>query len=169
MGLLDGLRGDDTSVPQAEFSDGIPDDLRAEIVPDPVPGKSRAKPARAPKPPAAGKPVPVAVKRRLTDELEAYAGMAALAWTVRDPVCGPVLNDQARQIAEALAEIIARNAQLVAWIETTGMVGDWVKLWMAIAPVVSAVRAHHITKSVGGNDEGTDDDLSRYAVYRPSA
>jgi hypothetical protein len=177
--LLDRLKnGDNDGAESVVFDDDFPDDLAKEIVPDPVPGKSRAGgrgPAHAG---GAGggsssrRPVSAAVRKRLADELHAYATMVALAWSVRDDYCGPVLSDQSRAIAEALADIIARNPAMVRWVETSGMVGDWVKLSMAVMPVVTAFRQHHIVRSVPSDDEEGADaavDYSRYAAHRPSA
>jgi len=171
--LLERLKnGDNDDATPVEYADDFPAELADEIVPDPTPGKAKPRGgarASSPTSPASRRPVSAAVKRRVTDELEAYAKMAALAWSIRDEHCGPILNEQSRAIAESLAELIARNPALVRWVETSGVVGDWMKLWMAIAPVVSAVRAHHIVKSVPTEEEGTGVDYSRYSAYRPSA
>lgn len=177
--LLDRLKnGDNDAADSVVFDDDFPDDLAKEIVPDPVPGKARSSSRGAGHGPAAStssarRPVSAAVRKRLADELHAYATMVALAWTVRDDYCGPVLNDQARAIAEALADIIGRNPAMVRWVETSGIVGDWMKLSMAIMPVVTAVRQHHIVRSVPSDDEegsGADHvDYSRYAAHRPSS
>lgn len=170
--LLDKLTGTDSPDEiRPDLERDFPADIRDEIAPDPQPGRARgAKPSKPA--PAARRPVTVAVKKRVTDELDAYVKMAALAWSIRDDHCGPVLNEQSRAIAESLAELIARNPALVAWVETSGMIGDWVKLWMAVAPVVSAVREHHVVKKVddesaGGAPNGFDP--TRYAPYRTSA
>lgn len=169
--LLERFKNEDQESPAPDFEDDFPAELRDEIMADPVPGKARgAKPA---KPAPVRKPVTAAVRKRVTDELDAYVKMAALAWSIRDDHCGPVLNDQSRAIAEAIAELISRNPAMVAWVETSGVIGDWVKLWMAIAPVVSAVRQHHIVRRDQGEESpaagGDGVDFSRYAAYRPSA
>lgn len=168
--LLDRLmNGDNDTGNVIELDDEFPAELREEIVPDPTPGKSRsARPARATSP--ARPAVSAAAKKKVTLELDAYIKMAALAWSIKDQHCGPVLNEQSRAIAESIAELISRNPALVQWVETSGMLTDWAKLAMAIGPVVSAFRQHHIVRSVQ-DDEGGDDapDYSRYAAYRPSA
>lgn len=169
--ILDRLmNGDNDTDNTVEIDDGFPDDLRDEVVPDPAPG--RPSKGRAARPaPVSRRPVSAAARKRVTDEIDAYIKMAALAWSIRDQHCGPVLNDQSRAIAESLAELISRNPALVQWVETSGVLTDWAKLAMAVGPVVSAFRAHHVTKTVtddeGGSDAGIAD-WSRYPAYQPA-
>jgi hypothetical protein len=169
-GLLDKLRTptpDDDLGP--EFSNGFPD----EFDKDPVPGKPGRKPAMAAPAKAAGqstraprKPAAASVRKQVADELHAYISLAAMTWSLRDPHCGGVLDDNARKMADALAELIARNPKLVEWIHTSGLVGDWMKLFMVFTPLVSAIRDHHITKTVGVNDADSPD-LANFPAYRP--
>lgn len=169
-GLLDKLRTptpDDELAP--EFSSEFPD----EFVRDPVPGKPGRKPAMATPPAAAGKatraprkPAVASVRKQVADELHAYISLAAMTWSLRDQHCGGVLDDNARKMADALAELIARNPKLVEWIHTSGLVGDWMKLIIVFTPLVSAIRDHHITKTVGVTDDDSPD-LAQFPAYRP--
>lgn len=167
MSLLEKLKGNELP---SDLGADIPDEIRDEFTPDPAPGKKRAERAPAAPRTASAKRVTIAAKKQLTDELEAYARLAALGWSTRDQYCGGVLNDQSRAIADALAELLARNPKLVEWVHTTGMLGDWVKLWLAVEPVVSAIRDHHVTKVVAEDDEpAAVADNARYPAFRPAA
>lgn len=169
--LLDRIRSTDIpDQPRDEFSVEMPDELAAEIAEDPQPGKGKTpapKPARTPRP--ARPRASAAARKRCADELEAFAKMAALALSVRDEHCGGVLNDQSRAIADSLAELLARNPALMQWVESSGMVGDWLKLWFALQPVVMAFRDHHVLKRVG-DDQGAGGadapDYSQFVPYR---
>lgn len=152
-------------VSRDEFEDDFTAEFRDEIEPDLAPGKAKPEKVQPAKPKP--RPVTAAARKRVADELEAYVKMAALTWSLRDEHCAPVLSDQSRAIADSLATILGRNPALLQWVEHTGMIGDWVKLWMAISPVVSAIREHHITKTVKSDDGGAGVDYTQYAAYRP--
>jgi hypothetical protein len=168
VGLLDKIRdansGDDFS---AQFSDG----KDADFEPDPVPGKPARSSRSAASSPAARpapKKVTPAIKKQLADEIEAYLLLGSGAWSMRDPYCGEVLERQAREIALRLAAILGKNAQIVAWLHTTGVIGEWVSLALAIQPVLTAIKDHHISKKVSSDDE-PGPDLSQFPAYRPVA
>jgi hypothetical protein len=167
-GLLDKLRGDGDAPLNVEFSNEFGDELEK----DPSPGKptrggaKMAAPATKTAKPAR-KPATATVRKQVADELHAYLEMAAMTWALRDEHCGGALSDASREIAERLADIVSTNPQLVEWLHTSGLVGNWIALLMACKPVLSAVRAHHVTKSVGGED-GPALDPARFPAYRPA-
>jgi hypothetical protein len=163
VALLDKIRsannGDGIEV---EFSD----EFRDEIEQDPAPGKpaKSGRAAAAPKAPA--KRVTATVRKQLADEIEAYLILGAGAWQMRDPYCGEVMEKQAQEIAVRMAAILGRNPRIVEWLHTTNTIGDWVKLGMAILPVLTAIREHHIRKTVGTDDDSPDP--NDFPAYRPA-
>lgn len=168
--LLDKLKGDS---PDGSLSLEFSSELSDEIEQDPTPSKS-ARSARSstssttPPKPAKGtrKPATAAIRKQVADELHTYLEMAAMTWGLRDDYCAGALSESSQEIAERLADIIAPNPKLVEWLHTSGLVGDWLKLLMAVKPVVSAIRDHHITHSVGGEDDEPLDP-QRFPAYRP--
>jgi hypothetical protein len=168
VGLLDKIRDGNNG---ADFPTEIADDLRDAFDADPAPGKR----TRAPRTgadvarPTRRKVTPI-VRKQVADEVEAYLLLGAGAWQMRDEHCGGALEKQAREIAERLAPILGKNAAIVDWLHTSGVIGDWAKLLMAIKPVFDAVREHHIVKSVQDQeDDGATVDATRYGPYRPGA
>lgn len=147
-----------------------------EYDPDPEPSvpaaRGRRKIRDAVKP--SGATINATQRKRLVAELEAYAELAALSVIVRDPVCGQAVHDQARPVAEALAAILARYPDMASKILGTGMVGDWLKLLMAVKPIVAAVWSHHIVRPVDSPAEGVTSatpgpaDLNLYPAWRPA-
>lgn len=160
--MLDKIRGanngDNSGV---EFTD----DIQGDLTPDPAPSKA-ARSGRSGENKPAPKRVSPAVRKQLADEIEAYLLLGSGAWSMRDPYCGEVLEKQAREISVRLAAILGKNAQIVQWLHTSGVIGEWVALALAIKPVVEAIRDHHITKKVG-NDEPDALDITQYGPYRP--
>lgn len=131
--------------PSTEVLDDLPPvDTTLDPPPatDDTPPK-RGRPKVTPLKPAAP-PVTKAQQKEITDELDAFVRLASLAWSVRDPLCGTVLNEQSKQISAALAQVLARNPRLLAMMRGSGWMGDWVALGMAITPVARAVYAHHL-------------------------
>lgn len=169
--LLDKFKGDSPDGQlSVEFSNEFPD----EIQQDPAPSKPAKTPrssasSTTPAKPAKGtrKPATAAVRKQVADELHTYLEMAAMTWGLRDEYCAGVLSDTSQDIADRLADLIAPNPKLVEWLHTSGLVGDWLKLLMAVKPVVSAIKDHHITKTVGGEDDESLDP-QRFPAYRPT-
>jgi hypothetical protein len=173
VGLLDKIRTADFADDSTGEIDGeINGGTGVEFTPDPAPGKSARSARSASSPPAPArprrKPAPPAIRRQLTDEIEAYLVLGAGAWQMRDEVCGAVLEKQAREIASRLAAILGKNPAIVEWLHTSGVIGEWVALAMAIKPVWDVIRAHHITKTVEEGD-GAPVDIAGYPAYRPAA
>lgn len=136
---------------------GDPDAV-GELDADPAPGRaaSRRRPrigrkSTAAKAPAktqrsGGKFVSRAAQvKLLREELEAYAKLAALTWSVTDEHCAGVLNETSGQIAESLSSLLGRSDWLMERFQTTTMLADVVKLGHALLPLGRAVFAHHLT------------------------
>lgn len=134
-----------------------------DVKPDPKPGGRR-------KPATSQKRAPQAQVNAFADELEVLQKVLAGAWTIRDPHCGPVLNQQAREIAEQVAEIFATNATVMHWFEEAVGISGWIKLCKAVAPIFAAVYAHHIAKTAGHQEDDTHgypDPLGQFAPWSP--
>jgi hypothetical protein len=135
-----------------------------EVKPDPKPGGRR-------KPVTSKKRAPQAQVNAFADELEVIMKVGAGAWTLRDAHCGPVANQQAREIAEQVADIFATNAAVMHWFDEAVGISGWIKLGKAVAPIAAAVYAHHIAKSVGREEEeshgGFADPLGKFAPWSP--
>ena len=128
----------------------IPDDLSG-LDADPAPdatvkqGKRPARKAQVVGGPAPTRVTPV-MQKRISAEIEAYVEFAALPLLMRDPTCGGALHEQAKPIAEAIAQILSRYPDLAAKFLATGVLGDWLKLGLALQPVLKALWTHHVVK-----------------------
>ena len=130
---------------EEEIPEEIADEIRddgTELAPDPPPAP-RSSSFTLLSATTAGKVTP-ALKKRISAELEAYIEMAALPIVMRDPECGGALHDQAKPIADAVAQILSRYPDIAHKFMATGVLGDWLKLLMVCTPVLKAVYGHHI-------------------------
>lgn len=159
MSLITGEKTDDDPPSLSpEFSDDEP------MPADPKPRKTHK--------PAASR-APATKVKAVRDELGALLMLGSAAVSARDPFCGGVLNQQASDIADALADILATKPALMAWFEQATGMGGYMKLFMAVMPVVQAFAAHHISHSV--NEESDDaranpiDDFPPYYATAQSA
>lgn len=140
----------------------LPDDEGTDVKPDPKPGGRR-------KPPTSQKKATAGQVKAVADELEVLFKVGAGAWSVRDPHCGPVLNKQAREIADEVAELLSTNATVMRWFDEAVGISGWVKLFKAVQPVFVAFYAHHISKKAGQEEEthGGPDPLGAFAPWSP--
>ena len=171
--LLDRLKGVETSRENDpdlddDFSGEIPDNVPPEwagLTPDPAPVPH--KPSRdALVPKTFGKITP-ALKRRISGELEVYIDLVAMPIVMRDPVCGGALAEQAKPIADAIAQILSRHPEIAHKFLATGMIGDWLKLFAAVQPIAATVWAHHVTDKPDAEDGGDGFDLNNFDPNRP--
>lgn len=173
MALAELLREEsDTTQNSGEFPRFSDGEEQGELTPDPTPGKAPRKRTRAAaKAPTVRPPAPVSravATRNISEELQVYAGMIALTVSARgDQVCSAAISAQSKELADALAALIARSDWLMSTVHSGGLIRDIVKVAMAGWPIVAAVRAHH-----GGVREGAEgeraDDLAGFAPYRPA-
>ena len=145
--------------------DNAPAEAEAEPLDrDPAPAESarkrrRRKVTEAVRP--SGRTVTTTTRKRIAAELQAYIELAAIPVIVRDPICGDAIHAQAEPCAEAIAGILGRYPDLADKFLATGLIGDWIKLAMAIKPIFETVWAHHVTKTIGA--EGGPDEPPRDA------
>lgn len=167
--LLDRLKGTDND---PEITPEIPDEIPPEwfdggppLAPDPVPGSAKAPRQRLRQATTGGNVTP-ALKKRISAEIEAYVEFAAIPIVLRDEVCGGVLHEQARPIADAITAILSRYPDLAHKFLQTGVFGDWLKLGVALTPVVKAFYSHHVAAKPD-EEEGSAGDQPIYPAYRP--
>lgn len=151
-----------------DYADQVPDDASAlddALPPDPKPGqRGRTKARRAA--PVAAK-VTAAQKRTVEDSIYLLMMIPGGALSLRDPHCGGAVTGNAREVARACVPIVARNPSILAWFTATGApVMDWLALLAALSPIASAFWSHHVTKSVGQDeeDEGANADYSQFTA-----
>ena len=159
--------------PEEETAPYIPDNVPeewADFEPDPQPGPEQPGSRRkAPAPRPAPGAITAPMRRRISAELEAYALLAAMPLQLRDPVCGQVAVEVAKPTADAIADILAHYPDLAAKFLATGVLGGWIKLVMALKPLVEVVYHHHLAKDHPALDTGGEgeDDGTVSPAYRP--
>jgi hypothetical protein len=153
----DGDHGDSDDVPD-DASELMDDDLLAD---DPKPVRGRAAGRRNAPP----KKLTIKQTRELRDQVLMMIEFPAGLWSMRDPVCAGAIQDQAETIADRLVPIIARSPAMLAWFTgSTAPYMDWFALAMALRPVASTVWAHHVSHSIGHQEEQDATDFSAYAA-----
>lgn len=152
---------DDGLVDLGVLNEVLDDDL---LEPDPKPGPAqKAKGIKPPKAPLPSKAT-AAQKRQVQDMLELALKFMGAGVSLRDGHCGGAINEQSQAIAKACVPLVARNPQVLAWfVGGTGFM-DWLGLLMALQPVVGTVWGHHITHTVGGEDEEDGVDYSAFTA-----
>ena len=142
-------------------------EIGEEIDPDPVPDeKPRRRATRKPRTPSPQVKRPVAktvntMAKEVGNDLATMLEMTAVVWGIRDQCCAPVLEAQAKPIGQALAQILARNPELLrkfAQAETGVFVMQCLALGQALLPVGQAVFHNHVLKQgeTGPNADVTD-------------
>jgi hypothetical protein len=146
---LNGARGvsEDTAADQG----APPEDPGDLLPPDPKPGRKARSAGRVR--PSAPKAT-VTQKRTVADALTMMITMPAGIVSLRDPVCGNAVLDQAEAIVDRLVPIVCRNPAMLAWFTEGAAYMDWIALTGALAPVVKTIWSHHVTKSLE-HEEGT--------------
>lgn len=110
---------------------------------EPTPGDT---PKRRGRPPGSGnKPK---LETQLRDELTMFLKFGAMMWSVRDPHCGPVLNEIAADVAADAAKFAARSKWASKWLSKAVDVGDLVSFFMKLQPLLSAIYDHHIAPAI---------------------
>lgn len=97
--------------------------------------------------------------KEVAEDLASLIEGGAVVWGMRDQCCAPVLEQQAKPIADALTAVLARNPRLLAKFADADFAVATVQiiaLGRAVAPVAKAVYQNHVSKAT--NDEGPDDD-----------
>lgn len=143
--LLERMRigQDPTSEDVRDLSEEDADGPDTEPVePDPKPNRLKsAGPKDTPK-------VTAATRREIKSKLEVGILFGAAVWSQRDPYCAGVLSAQTEEIVDRATAVICRSPKMLNWLTSTGEYTDWIMLLTAITPVITAIWAHHVTRSV---------------------
>lgn len=139
-------RGPDTSyteTPVVNEDDTVSvDDIAGDIPDDPEP---RQMPEYKPK---ANVRVTASVKRDIEGKLAFAFGMAGQTWSLADPVCGSVLMESGPAMAKAYMPLICQSPDMVRWLSKGGSFLLWADALMATWPLLQAIFAHHIARTI---------------------
>lgn len=105
---------------------------------------TRRAPKMDPTPKKVGRPSKSDLEKEVASELEALLQLLSYTWSRFDLECAPVLSQQSKDIGESLAAILAKNPKLLEKFRDMTGFGDYLKLMLAIGPVVKAVSKHHL-------------------------
>lgn len=146
-----------------------------EVIPqDPVPDETPATPSKrkmARPTPTTAKPANTRLAKQVAADLATLLEGGAAVWGFRDQCCAPVLEQQAKPIAEALTAILARNPALLAKFANTDiavMTVQVIALGRALAPVGQAIYVNHVAKTneLGGDSNGNGSFLDQFPAYQ---
>ena len=157
------LKGSVREVPDESLE--IPDDLSGLdeagdlLTPDP-PAARRSGKAPARKAPA--KPTK-AVQTQVADALTMMITLPAGILAFRDPLCAGAVLDHADNVVAKLVPIVCRNPTMLRWFTEGGGYMDWFGLAWALMPIAKTVWSHHVTHTVGLDEE--EDEFVDYARY----
>jgi hypothetical protein len=171
QGLLDRLTFKTESEPDSEpdsdyssFSESDSDlDPDFLLEPDPQP----KRPNRSARRESAAPPPKVTAKAR-SEARETIAALVELPielWKRRDPHCAGVAEEQCDDMVEAFTAFVCKRPAWLAALTDLGKSGDWIKILKATYPLVMAIVAHHVTKTVQ-SEGGAEDDLSAFHAPR---
>lgn len=169
MAVLEGLKIRDVN--GEEFEEEFPEVFEEEFAPDPAPNE---KPRRSRKEPVVRaapvrrRSVNVVAKEVGNDLGGAFEMMAALWQMAGDECCAPVLEEQAKPIGAALANILKRYPRLLEKLSDSDYLSFALSAAMvtsAVKPVVTAVYRNHVSKegTHDHDDDPTGDELAAHA------
>lgn len=169
------------SAPEGEPAEQLGDQLGdvIELDRDPEPGRRTRRRPRAEQPAAtsSARKSPARsggkftsreqVRKGIEDEINMYAKMLALTWSMTDPGCGEVLNETSANIARDLAALAARSEWIVERFETTSLFADIAKLLHSLLPLARAVYTHHVAGRRDQDDQGEGERVTVATDYQP--
>lgn len=151
-----------------------PDEISLENIvenlsPDPPPGVHKASKRKTRSSSSSNRGAPsrsrAAVQRELASAIADQVAFASVLIQLRDPVCAPVLAEQADAIGQAAAKLAVRWPWLAQMVTSGALFADVVGLVQAVLPVVMVARAHHSARPDEGGMDGTGP--TAYADYAP--
>jgi hypothetical protein len=170
--------------PTADAPELPPLDLGPDALdPDPQPA-AETRSRRAGKQPEAPKPAAKqpraggkfvsskAQVKDLADELDSYAKMLALTWSLSDEHCAGVLNETSAAICADIAALAGRSEWVMEKFRTTSLLGDCFKLLHHLWPLLRAINAHHGTGRMPEQEDHEHEpvtvvDPGQYGPWRP--
>ena len=160
--LISKLKG---NVREVDETLDVPDDLSGLdetdlLPPDPPAARRIAKTPRK----SAAKPTK-AVQNQVADALTMMITLPAGVLAFRDPLCGGAVLEQADEVVAKLVPIVCRNPAMLRWFTEGAGYMDFFALATALFPIARTVWAHHVTHSIGmeEEDEGAED-FNRYVA-----
>jgi hypothetical protein len=176
MTVLDKLRISDEN--GEEINAEFPTEFEEEFAPDPAPDE---KPRRSRKEPVvktaaarrtSSAPTNARLARQAGEDLAGIFEMMAAAWSMAgDRCCAPVLEQQAKPMGTAIANILKRYPNLLAKLAGSDLVSLGVAggmLVVAVKPVVQAVYVNHVSKDTAHDHDAADDGYAaQFPPYSP--
>jgi hypothetical protein len=89
-----------------------------------------------------------AIRRDIEGKVAFGLMMTADLWGLRDPYCAGALEDNADKIARRMAPLLCQSPAVVEWFVRKSGFMLWVEFGISLKPVLAAIFAHHVTKSV---------------------
>lgn len=156
MGLLDSIK----FAPEKHSEDDTETEPLFEQDPEPGQRPARGRAAKKTAPTPAPKKPPATTARmakEVAENLTTLIEIGASIWGMSgDQCCAPVLEKQAKPMADTFTAILARNPRMLAQFANADfavMTVQTIAFFNAVAPVVKAVYRNHVSKTVD-DDEG---------------
>lgn len=104
------------------------------------------------------------VQKEIQETVEAYLGIAATGFAMKDPICGGVALDIVPNVAEKAVPLLSRNPKIVAYLTKGNNFKEVMDFALAVLPLVQVVYAHHMAHSIkmGAEQEA----VPNYDEYR---
>jgi hypothetical protein len=122
--------------------------------PDPVEGGTRSYSRRA---------VNSRIQKEIQESVEAYLGMFAAGWAMKDPVCGSVALDTLPNIAAKAVPLLSRNPKVVAYLTKGSNFKEVMDFIFACLPLIQVAYAHHMAHTIVTGPE--QEAVPNYAEY----
>lgn len=88
------------------------------------------------------------VQKEVQETIEAYLGMFAAGWELKDPLCGGVAAQIVPNVAAKSVPLLARNPKIISYLSKGNNFKDVMDFVIAIAPLVQVVYAHHMSHTI---------------------
>lgn len=137
-------------------------DLNIELDSDPAPTATKKRRGR---PAGSGTSRKANLEKEVAQELGMYIMLGAAPFQLRDPICAGAVMQQSQDIGNALAAIVIDSPAAMRFLRAGGSAAKYLKLAMALAPVVTTVREHHF----GGNSDAESNNGNEFAGYPQGA
>lgn len=154
MGLLDKLQ----MSPNNEQE--LPEEIEPEFAQDPEPGSARNSVRKSVRnsPRLVNRPAPSVAKltKQVAEDLATIIEIGATVWGLTDQCCAPILEEQARPTADAIASILSRNPRVLMALAGSDMAVmgvQFIALGKALAPVGKAVYRNHISNAATDDED----------------
>lgn len=110
---------------------------------------------RPPTMPSATAPSSGSLADTIAAQLETQIGMAAMLWTIKDPVCGPALGENAEAIAAYWGARAASSPRIAAALSAMTGAGGILGGIVVHLPLLIAITQHHVMPAVEARNAAT--------------